>query len=124
VGALPLLEFTLDQLFQQRNDHQLSLSAYQKIGGVKGALAKQAEATYASLPSDEHRRLARVLFLRLIDVGTTEQDTTRPRARLAAGPPAEAGPANFPRGWCRRGNRPGSPGGCPPAGGGMAKEAV
>ncbi len=82
-GALPLLEFTLDQLFQQRNGHRLTLDAYQKIGGVKGALAKHAEATYTSLPSEEHRRLARALFLRLIDPGVTEQDTTRRRAALS-----------------------------------------
>ncbi len=40
VGALPLLQFTLDQLFQQRSGHLLTLKAYQEIGGVKGALAK------------------------------------------------------------------------------------
>ncbi len=81
-GALPLLQFTLDQLFQRREGHWLTLDAYQAIGGVKGALAKHAESTYASLPSDEHRRLARALFLRLIDPGTMEQDTTRRRAAL------------------------------------------
>lgn len=81
-GALPLLEFTLDQLFQQRDGHWLTFEAYQKIGGVKGALAKHAESTYASLPSDEHRKLARALFLRLIDPGETAQDTTRRRAAL------------------------------------------
>jgi transcriptional regulator with XRE-family HTH domain len=78
--ALPLLEFTLDQLFERRCDHQLTLEAYHEIGGVKGALVKQAESTYASLPSEEHRRLARTLFLRLIEPGATEQDTTRRRA--------------------------------------------
>ena len=78
--ALPLLEFTLDQLFQRRHGHQLTLEAYQEIGGVKGALVKQAESTYTSLPSEEHRRLARTLFLRLIEPGATEQDTTRRRA--------------------------------------------
>ena len=82
VGALPLLQFTLDLLFERRKDHQLTLQAYQEIGGVKGALAKHAEATYAALPSDEHRKLARSLFLRLIDPGLTEQDTTRRRAAL------------------------------------------
>jgi len=35
------------------------------------------------VPSGEHRRLARALFLRLIDPGVTEQDTTRRRAPLA-----------------------------------------
>ena len=78
--ALPLLEFTLEQLFERRCSHQLTLEAYQEIGGVKGALVKQAESTYAALPSEEHRRLARTLFLRLIEPGTTEQDTTRRRA--------------------------------------------
>src|SRR6266568_3773426 len=78
--ALPLLQFTLDQLFQRRRDRQLTLEAYEEIGGVKGALVRQAESTYASLLSEEHRRLARTLFLRLIEPGATEQDTTRRRA--------------------------------------------
>ncbi len=79
-GTLPLLEFTLDQLFHQRDGHRLTHKAYQQIGGLKGALAKHAETTYATLPSDRHRELARALFLRLIDLGVTEQDTTRRRA--------------------------------------------
>ncbi len=85
VGALPLLQFTLDQLFQRRSEHQLTLKAYYEIGGVKGAVAKHAEATYASLPSEEHRQLTRVLFLRLIEPGATMQETTRrriPRSEL------------------------------------------
>src|SRR5207245_11073593 len=49
----------------------------------KVALANHAESTYTSLPSEEHRRRARALFLRLIDPGVTEQDTTRRRASLA-----------------------------------------
>ena len=83
VGALPLLQFTLDQLFQRRRGYLLTLQAYYAMGGVKGVLAKQAEDAYATLPSDEHRRLARALFLRLIDPGITEQDTTRRRAALS-----------------------------------------
>jgi len=81
-GALPLLQFTLDQLYRRRNGHLLTLQAYREIGGVKGALTQHAESTYASLPTEEHRELARVLFLRLIDPGQTEQDTTRRRAAL------------------------------------------
>src|SRR6266849_2149257 len=83
VGALPLLEFTLEQLFERRTDHRLTRAAYREIGGVKGALSQHAEQTYASLPSEEHRRLARALLLRLIDPGASEQDTTRRRAALA-----------------------------------------
>jgi hypothetical protein len=83
VGALPLLQFTLEQLFQHRSGHSLTLQAYREIGGVKGALSQRAEHTYATLPSEEHRRLARTLFVRLIDPGATEQDTTRRRAALS-----------------------------------------
>ncbi|MBZ0282572.1 MAG: TIR domain-containing protein [Anaerolineae bacterium] len=79
-GALPLLQFTLDQLAERRQGHTLTNAAYQDIGGVKGALAKHAEAVYQALPSDQHRELARSLFLRLIEPGATEQDTTRRRA--------------------------------------------
>jgi WD40 repeat protein len=77
------LEFTLDQLFRLREGHWLTSKAYRQIGGVKGALAKQAESTYASLRSEQHRQLARALFLRLIDPGISEQDTTRRRAALS-----------------------------------------
>ncbi len=83
VGALPLLQFTLEQLFERRSGHRLTLQAYREIGGVKGALSQHAEQTYATLPSEEHRRLARALFVRLIDPGATEQDTTRRRAALS-----------------------------------------
>src|SRR5262249_40322316 len=83
VGALPLLQFTLEQLFARRSGHRLTLSAYREIGGVKGALSQHAERTYVALPADEDRSLARALFLRLIDLGTTEQDVTRRRAALA-----------------------------------------
>lgn len=83
IGTLPLLEFTLDQLFRLREGRQLTRQAYRQIGGVKGALAKHAESTYASLPSEEQRQLARALFLRLIDPGITEQETTRRRAALS-----------------------------------------
>jgi WD40 repeat protein len=85
IGALPLLQFTLDQLFQQREERMLTLHAYQQIGGVKGALAQHAEATYRSLPTERHQRLARALFLRLINPGTIEGDATRrriPRSEL------------------------------------------
>jgi energy-coupling factor transporter ATP-binding protein EcfA2 len=82
VGALPLLQFTLYQLFERRSGHRLTLQAYHEMGGVRGALAQHAEKTYTSLPTEEYHRLARALFLRLIEPGATEQDTTRRRAAL------------------------------------------
>ncbi len=82
-GALPLLQFTLDQLFQRRHGLLLTHQAYEDLGGVKGALAQHAEVTYLSLSSEAHRDLTRALFLRLIDAGTLEQDATRRRAPLS-----------------------------------------
>lgn len=83
VGGLPLLQFTLDQLFEQRDNHTLTLAAYREIGGLRGALVRHAEATYAELDTNDHRQLARTLFLRLIQPGATEQDTTRRRADMS-----------------------------------------
>ena len=74
--ALPLLQFTLTQLFERRDDGHLTHRAYQQVGGVGGALAKQAESTYLSLPSQEHQRWAQALFLRLIDAGAADRSAT------------------------------------------------
>jgi len=48
--ALPLLEFTLDELFRQRTDDGiLTFAAYQSLGGLEGALARRAEEVFAAL---------------------------------------------------------------------------
>jgi len=48
--ALPLLEFTLDELFRQRTDDGiLTFAAYQSLGGLEGALARRAEEVFADL---------------------------------------------------------------------------
>lgn len=79
-GALPLLEFALDQLVQRRKGHLLTLQAYHDMGGIRGALFQHAERTYQELQSDEHRQAARDIFLRLIAPGISKQDITRRRA--------------------------------------------
>src|SRR5205807_5954007 len=68
------------QLFQGRHGHLLTEQAYREIGGVKGALSRRAEEIYQKLPSDEHRQIARDIFLRLFVPGSPEQDATRRRA--------------------------------------------
>jgi hypothetical protein len=83
VGALPLLEFALEQLFHHRRDHRLTRYAYQEIGGVRGALSRHAESTYQALPSQEHQRLAGILFARLLQFRTQVQEPTRRRADLS-----------------------------------------
>jgi tetratricopeptide (TPR) repeat protein len=83
IGALPLLQFTLDELYNQREGNQLTRRAYHDMGGVQGALKGHADAIYEALPTDEHRRLARALFLRLTEPGTTQSDALRRRASLS-----------------------------------------
>ncbi len=85
-GALPLLEFTLDQLYQRRDrpdSFLLTWQAYHEMGDIKGALERHADRTFDELPSDEHRQMVHDMFLRLIRPGTTEQeDTIRRRVPL------------------------------------------
>lgn len=49
-AALPLLEFTLDELFRARTPRGvLTYEAYRRLGGLDGALAKRAEETFSRL---------------------------------------------------------------------------
>ena len=64
-GALPLLEDTLLQLCENRNQYNtMTLPAYNEIGGVKGALAKRANKVFNSFTA-EQKVIARRVLLRL-----------------------------------------------------------
>ena len=76
-GLLPLMEDTLLQLWeQQRVDNIMTLQAYQEMGGVHGALAKKAEALFATL-SPPQQTMTRRVFLRLTQPGEGTEDTRR-----------------------------------------------
>jgi hypothetical protein len=45
-GSLPLLQYTLKELWQRRQNNQLVLSAYQALGGINGTLDQRATANY------------------------------------------------------------------------------
>jgi WD40 repeat protein len=75
-GALPLLQYALTELFEQRKDRALTLQTYNEIGGMMGALSRRAEELYDSLSSDG-QEAARQLFLRLITLGEGAEDTRR-----------------------------------------------
>ncbi len=79
-GALPLLEFSLTELFDQRESDLLTLSAYEASGGVLGALGRRAESTYTDLDV-RGQEAAREVFLRLVAVNDAGRDTRR-RVRL------------------------------------------
>ena len=67
-GSLPLLSTTLLELWQRRDGRTLRLQDYRATGGVRGGVARIAEAAYTRL-SSEQRRVARDLLLRLADIG-------------------------------------------------------
>jgi formylglycine-generating enzyme required for sulfatase activity/ABC-type Fe3+/spermidine/putrescine transport system ATPase subunit len=81
-AALPLLQFALDQLFKKREGRRITQQAYDDIGGVLGALTRHADQNYEQLPSDDHKRMARTLFLRLIDLGDLDQEISRRRVSV------------------------------------------
>jgi len=64
-GALPLLQYALTELFEHRNNGQLSLETYRTIGGVTGALARRAEELYTGFDGFG-KESARQLFMRLV----------------------------------------------------------
>ncbi len=75
-GRLPLLEFTLTQLWSNRKDGWLSHQVYEKIGGVEEALANHAEGEYAQLGETDRKRAERV-FMQLVSPGEGTEDTRR-----------------------------------------------
>jgi WD40 repeat protein len=75
-GTLPLLSHVLLELWRARRGGMLTLEAYVANGGVEGALAARANATYEGL-STEHREIARRVLLRLTQPGEGTEDTRR-----------------------------------------------
>ena len=67
-GALPLLSTALLELWQQRDGERLHLAAYERAGGVRGAVARLAESAYERLDPGE-REQARRIMLRLAGDG-------------------------------------------------------
>jgi type II secretory pathway predicted ATPase ExeA len=79
-GHLPLLEFVLRRLWEDRRGGLLHHEAYKAMGQLEGAVAKKAESLYVKLQDDDQRRVQQI-FLRLVRPGEGEADTRR-RATL------------------------------------------
>jgi WD40 repeat protein/serine/threonine protein kinase len=75
-GALPLLQYSLSELYERRQGRVLTLEAYQNSGRVLGALARRADELYEGL-SEESQQAAQQLFLRLVTLGEGVEDTRR-----------------------------------------------
>jgi WD40 repeat protein/DNA-binding SARP family transcriptional activator len=84
-GGLPLLSTALLDLWRERVNSSLTLVAYERTGGVSGAVGRHAETAFRSLDGDE-REMARRILLRLVAGGDGEMVTRRrvTRAELDA----------------------------------------
>lgn len=72
-GSLPLLQYTLDLLWQNDDisDRTLNVKTYRELGGVRGALQKHVDQIYQNL-SEGDREATKQIFLRLVDIAGTE----------------------------------------------------
>ena len=75
-GSLPLLQFALTELFEQRSGATITSVVYDDIGGLAGAVAHQAEAIHESFSSAD-RAAVRRMFARLVTAGDGAEDTRR-----------------------------------------------
>jgi hypothetical protein len=77
-GNLPLLEFLLTELWEQREGKSLTHRAYNEIGGVRKAITHRADQALGRLDG-EQMLVARRLMIQLVVPGEGQEDT---RARL------------------------------------------
>jgi WD40 repeat protein/energy-coupling factor transporter ATP-binding protein EcfA2 len=75
--ALPLLQFTLLKLWENRDHNRITTEAYRRLGGGKQTLANTADAFYESL-SPEDKVSVRRIFLRIVRP-SVEMEITRDR---------------------------------------------
>lgn len=80
IGALPLLQYALTELFEKRQGRLLTVKAYREIGSAVGALARRSDEIYLNM-TIQGQLLARQMFLRLVTLGEGSEDTRRRAAR-------------------------------------------
>ena len=83
-GRLPLLEFTLSQLWKKPNKWYLTHQAYREIGGLEKALAKYAGSVLDLLCALEKQQAERI-FIQLVRPGEATEDTKRKATRGEVG---------------------------------------
>ena len=82
-GSLPLLQFTLAELYSHRVDGHIGVDALEAVGGMAGAIGRRAEEIYASLDAVSPGRGPRAV--------RASGRASRGRARhTAEGPPGRA----------------------------------
>jgi signal transduction histidine kinase len=82
-GCLPLLQFALTELWEQRDRkaHQLKLEQYRQLGGVIAALNRYAETLYENFTEQEQDWVKRI-FLKLVRTGAEGKDTRQRQPKI------------------------------------------
>lgn len=75
-GALPLLQYTLTELFEKRSGDVIPLEDYLATGGISGTLASRADEIYQELDPSE-QGLARQILLSLVAINDGAEPTRR-----------------------------------------------
>jgi DNA-binding winged helix-turn-helix (wHTH) protein/energy-coupling factor transporter ATP-binding protein EcfA2 len=82
--ALPMLQYTLQELYLQRSDNnELLHSIYEKLGGIEGAIGKKAEEIFIGLSQAQQQQLKSVLS-QLVTLNPDGKTITSRAARLQA----------------------------------------
>jgi WD40 repeat protein len=96
-GALPLLSYLLDQLYQrdilEAHGNTLTYATYESLGRLEGAIATQAEAVLARCAAEDRAVLGSVLFS-LVQMGKADGNIERAIARRV---PLSTFPPNTPQ---------------------------
>ncbi|MEM9460762.1 MAG: protein kinase [Myxococcota bacterium] len=80
-GALPLMQYTLDRLWQARRGRALTADVYEELGGVVGSLERRANELLQSL-DDDQLRYARRMLTQLVGLGDDDTGDTRYRVPI------------------------------------------
>lgn len=75
-GALPLLGYTLLELFRRRKMRVLTYQSYRDAGGVQNSIAQRAENIYSQFDAVD-QKLAKRILLRLVRPGDGTEDIRR-----------------------------------------------
>ena len=82
--ALPMLQYTLQELYLQRSENnELLHSVYEKLGGIEGAIGKKAEDVFIGLSAKQQQQLKSVLS-QLVTLNPDGKTITSRAARLQA----------------------------------------
>lgn len=81
---LPLLQFTLEQLWDAQEEGYITHRSYGKLGGIRQALSHKAEEFYANLTAEDQQRMRRI-FVQLVRPGLVTNDNRQVATRKQIG---------------------------------------